>query len=83
MVAAKFDEYMAKSSEIKVYYELVLLITNGDDILADDLLMNNRGKFFNQEIVELYTVANEHSNGTTRRRRVFIFFRNCEISDKW
>jgi hypothetical protein len=48
---AKFDEYMAKSSEIKVYYELVLLITNGDDILAYDLLMNNRGKFFNQEIV--------------------------------
>jgi hypothetical protein len=63
---AKFAKYQAKSSEIELFWLLALLITDGNDILADQLLMNNREKFFEKDIIKAYMVAKEISQGTIK-----------------
>jgi len=62
---AKFTEYMAKSNEIKLYWELALLITGGNEVCAENLLINNRKMFFEKEIINMYMVAKERSQGAT------------------
>jgi len=62
---AKFTEYMAKSNEIKLYWELALLITDGNEVRAENLLINNRKMFFEKEIINMYMVAKERSQGAT------------------
>ena len=62
----KFEKYQAKSSEVKLFFLLALLITNGCDKRADDLLMNNRQIFFEKDIIKAYMVAKELSKGNTK-----------------
>jgi len=56
---------MAKSNEIKLYWQLALLITGGNEAYAEELLINKRELFFEKEIINMYMGAKERSQGAT------------------
>ena len=48
---------------IKKILKLALLITDGNEARAEELLINKRELFFEKEIIKMYIVAKERSQG--------------------